>query len=257
MAGRAGFEGGAARRATHECADAMHVSELQYFPVSLPFLLLFWGLIFLLVGLTVLRVLRYASVSMGITEGALIAILGLSLLGSYVNIPVAYLPGHRTVAAGEISFFGMTYIVPMVRQTHATVLMVNVGGAIIPVCLSLYLLLKHRLYLLAAIGTAFVAMVCHYLAHPVPGFGIALPIFVPAIATAIIAIALTRRQAAPLAYISGSIGTLIGADLLNLGIVQSLGAPVASIGGAGTFDGIFVTGLLAVLYAGFARFLPA
>ena len=235
----------------------MHVSQLQYFPVSLPFLLAFWGLIIVLFGLMLLRLLRYASLSMGISERALIAVLALSLLGSYINIPVAYFPGHRVVAAGEINYFGMTYIVPMVRQMQGTRLVVNVGGCIIPVVLSLYLLLKHRLYLMGAIGTAFVAAVCHYIAQPVPGFGIALPIFVPAIATAVIAIALTRRQAAPLAYISGSLGTLIGADLLNLGAVQALGAPVASIGGAGTFDGIFVTGLLAVLYAGFSRYLPA
>jgi uncharacterized membrane protein len=238
-------------------APAMHGSQLQYFPVSLPFLLIFWGLIVLLIALAALRLLRLASVSMGITESALIAILGLSLLGSRFNIPVAYLPGHRLVTTGEISFFGMTYIVPMVQQSHATVLAINVGGCIIPVCLSLYLLLKHRLFLLSAIGTAFVAAVCHFLAQPVPGFGIALPIFVPAVATAIIAIALTRRQAAPLAYICGSLGTLVGADLLNLGAVSSLGAPVASIGGAGTFDGIFVIGLLAVLWAGLSRYLPA
>jgi hypothetical protein len=31
---------------------------------------------------------------------------------------------------------------------------------------------------------------------------------------------------------------------------QGLGAPVASIGGAGTFDGIFLTAILAVLIAG-------
>ncbi|HUN71473.1 MAG TPA: DUF1614 domain-containing protein [Steroidobacteraceae bacterium] len=233
----------------------MHGSELQYFPVSLPFLLIFWGLVIVLIGLTTLRLLRFASVSMGLTEGALITVLALSLLGSYINIPVAYLPGHRTVSAGAITFFGMTYIVPVVRQSHATVLAVNVGGAIIPVCLSIYLLIKHRLFLLGALGTVLVAAVTHYLAQPVPGFGIALPIFVPIIATAIIAIALSRRRAAPLAYIAGSLGTLIGADLLNLGSVQSLGAPVASIGGAGTFDGIFVTGLMAVLWAGLSRYL--
>jgi uncharacterized membrane protein len=236
-------------------AAAMHPEQLQYFPVSLPFLLIFWGLLIVLVGLATLRLLRFASASMGLSEGALITALALSLLGSYINIPVAYLPGHRTVTAGEISFFGMTYIVPLVRQTHATVLAVNVGGAIIPVCLSLYLIVKHRLFLLGAIGTLLVAAVCHFLAQPVPGFGIALPIFVPIIATAIIAIALSRRRAAPLAYISGSLGVLIGADLLNLGAVQSLGAPVASIGGAGTFDGIFVTGLMAVLWAGLSRYL--
>ena len=56
--------------------------------------------------------------------------------------------------------------------------------------------------------------------------------------------------AAPLAYIAGGLGTLIGADLTNLDKVRGLGAPVASIGGAGTFDGIFLTGILAVLLAG-------
>ena len=78
----------------------------------------------------------------------------------------------------------------------------------------------------------------------------AVPVFVPAGATAISALVLSRRYAAALAYISGSIGTLVGADLLNLGRLQGLGAPVASIGGAGTFDGIFLTGVLAVLIAG-------
>ena len=61
----------------------------------------------------------------------------------------------------------------------------------------------------------------------------------------------SRRFAGPLAYVSGSLGTLIGADLLNLDKLHGLGAPIASIGGAGTFDGIFVTGILAVLLAGF------
>lgn len=234
----------------------MPIDRLQYFPVTLPFLLIFWALLGLMIALVALRLLRYASETMGIRESSLILIFALTLLGSYINIPIAHLPAHRTVTAGEISFFGMTYVVPVIRETRGTVLAVNVGGAVIPICLSMYLLQKHRLYLLAAIGTAFVAAVCHFLARPVPGFGIALPIFVPAIATAIIAIALTRSRAAPLAYISGSIGTLIGADLLNLGAVRALGAPVASIGGAGTFDGIFVTGLLALLYAGFSRFLP-
>jgi uncharacterized membrane protein len=65
-----------------------------------------------------------------------------------------------------------------------------------------------------------------------------------------VALLLARQHAAPLAYIAGSLGTLVGADLLNLNRLQGLGAPVASIGGAGTFDGIFLTGILAVLIAG-------
>jgi len=103
------------------------------------------------------------------------------------------------------------------------------------------------------LAIACVAALCHQLASPVPGLGIALPVFVPAIASAAVALLLSLRRAAPLAYIGGSLGTLIGADLLNLGRVQGLGAPLVSIGGAGTFDGIFLTGVLAVLIASVSR----
>jgi hypothetical protein len=87
------------------------------------------------------------------------------------------------------------------------------------------------------------------MADPVPGLGIAVPVFMPIVVTAIAAMILSREDLAPLAYIAGSLGTLIGADLTNLDKVRGLGAPVASIGGAGTFDGIFLTGILAVLLA--------
>ncbi len=48
---------------------------------------------------------------------------------------------------------------------------------------------------------------------------------------------------------AGTFGTLVGADLLNMPRVRRLQAPVVSIGGAGTFDGVFLTGLVAVLLA--------
>jgi uncharacterized membrane protein len=129
------------------------------------------------------------------------------------------------------------------------VIAVNVGGAVIPAVMSAYLLLRYGLWDRAIIATAIVAIVIHALANPVAGVGIAVPVFAPALITAIVALILSRDYAAQLAYISGSMGTLIGADLLNLDKIQGLGAPVASIGGAGTFDGIFLTGILAVLLA--------
>jgi uncharacterized membrane protein len=115
--------------------------------------------------------------------------------------------------------------------------------------MSLYLLFKYRLWGVGLIATAIVTAVTQAFANPIPGLGIAEPVFVPALTTAIAALLLSRRQAPPLAYIAGSLGTLLGADLLNLGKIQGLGAPVASIGGAGTFDGIFLVGILAVLIA--------
>lgn len=52
---------------------------------------------------------------------------------------------------------------------------------------------------------------------------------------------------AGLAYVGGTLGSLVGADLANLGKVRRLGAPVAFIGGAGTFAGVFLAGIIAVL----------
>jgi len=116
--------------------------------------------------------------------------------------------------------------------------------------MSLYLLVARQMWLKGLIAIAIVAIVLHWLANPVPGVGIAVPVFLPALITAVVAWILSRENAAPLAYVAGSMGTLIGADLTNLDKVRGLGAPVASIGGAGTFDGIFLTGILAVLLAG-------
>ena len=112
------------------------------------------------------------------------------------------------------------------------------GGAVIPALLSLYLLFKNRMWWNGAIATAVITVIIHMLAYPVSGVGIAVPMLVPPIATALVAVLIARENAAALAYVSGSLGTLIGADLLNLDAVPELGAPVASIGGAGTFDGI-------------------
>jgi uncharacterized membrane protein len=94
-----------------------------------------------------------------------------------------------------------------------------------------------------------VAVITYWLTQPIRGVGIAVPMFIPPVVAALTALLLTRESAPALAYIAGSLGTLIGADLLNLGKLPGLGAPVASIGGAGTFDGIFLTGILAVLLA--------
>jgi uncharacterized membrane protein len=226
------------------------MSQMHYLPLSPFFFSILVGLFFLLAIFVQIGILRYAYARLGMSPQTALLLLLASLAGSYLNIPVATLPQERIVSGQEIGFFGMHYMVPVVYDWPATIIAVNVGGALIPTLVSLYLLSKNRLWGLGLIATASVAAVVHWLAQPVPGLGIALPVFVPAIAAAVVAVLLSRAYAAPLAYIGGSLGTLIGADLLNLGRIQGLGAPVASIGGAGTFDGIFVTGILAVVLAG-------
>jgi uncharacterized membrane protein len=224
-------------------------SQVHYLPLALPFFAILIGALIVLVVLLQIGVLKYAYSRLGLSPGAAYLLLFGSLVGSYFNIPLGEMPGHNIVEGAQIRYFGMDYIVPMIAHRPGTIIAVNVGGAVIPGLMSLYLLARHGLWTTGLIATALVAAICHRLATPVPGLGIALPVFVPAIATALVAILLSRKNAAPLAYIAGSLGVLIGADLLNLGRIQGLGAPVASIGGAGTFDGIFLCGILAVLLA--------
>jgi uncharacterized membrane protein len=230
----------------------MYSSQLNYFPLALPFFFLLAGFFLVLVILVQVHVLHFAYMRLGISSRAAFLLLVASLLGSYVNIPVAQLPEQEILSNQEIGFFGMRYVVPTVVDWPGTIIAVNVGGAVIPGLLSLYLLAKHKLWTRGLIATACVALFCHLLAQPVPGVGIAIPMFAPPFITAIVALVIAETNIAAIAYISGSIGTLIGADLLNLDKLQSMGAPVASIGGAGTFDGIFLTGILAVLLASFS-----
>lgn len=197
--------------------------------------------------------LHYAYMRLGVSSSAALLLLFGSLVGSYFNIPVAELPEQRVLAGQEIEFFGMRYEVPTLVEWPGTVIAVNVGGAFIPSLMSLYLLVKNQLWVRGFLATAGAAIACHFLARPVSGLGIAEPVFVPSVTAAAVSLLLSRQFAAPLAYISGSLGTLIGADLLNLGKIQGLGTPTASIGGAGTFDGIFLTGIVAVLLASFSR----
>jgi uncharacterized membrane protein len=230
----------------------MYSSQLHYIPLAFPFFLVLAGLLLFLVVLIQIHVLQYAYAKLGLSSGAAVLVLFASLIGSYFNIPLAELP-EREVRSGQIvQFFGMRYVVPVVTDWPSTVVAVNIGGAVIPTLLSLYLLIRNRIWGSATIATLVVTFACYLLAQPVPGIGIAIPSLVPPIIAAMAALLVARTNVAAVAYISGTLGTLIGADLLNLGKVQGLGAPVVSIGGAGTFDGIFLTGIIAVLLASFS-----
>ncbi len=198
---------------------------------------------FLLVGM-----IGEAFMRLGIPPSVMFWLLIFTLVGSLINIPV-YSLKSRTVAGEQvISYFGMRFRVPSLEQTHQTVLAVNVGGALIPLALSIYLLTKMDFGFSLPVLLVLVTLVVNRLARPVKGLGIAVPGLVPPLVAALGAYLLCSPELrAPCAYISSTLGILVGADLLNLGKIKQLGAPVASIGGAGTFDAIFLSGIIAVL----------
>jgi uncharacterized membrane protein len=191
---------------------------------SFALLLVFFGILalfFFLAFVLPVRILAYAYRKIGVRPRYMFAVLLLTLLGSFINIPL-FSMGSMIVA-------------------------INVGGALVPILLSLYLFVHQPLRGRMLVGTAIVAAIVHSLAQIVPGAGIAVPMLVPPLAAAGVSLLLSFRQAPPVAYVAGSMGTLIGADLLNLHRIAEIGAPLVSIGGAGTFDGVFLTGIIAGL----------
>jgi uncharacterized membrane protein len=186
----------------------------------------------------------------GLTPAEYAVILVSTLVGSTINIPVSEARSTEPILEiDEVRAFWVTYRIPRVSYRQiSTVVAVNLGGAIIPVSVSIYLLASHLGSLpYAAVGSLLTAFLVHLMAKKVRGVGIVTPALLPPIAAAVIAYLLVPGSPAIVAYVSGTLGALVGADLTNLRGINKLGAPMASIGGAGTFDGVFLTGIIAVL----------
>jgi uncharacterized membrane protein len=214
-------------------------------------ILFFFILAFFFVLLEI-HVISYAFVALGLPPELAFTALLVSLIGSYINIPITRVASGKPHSAEVVRSFGIRYQVPTRYATDSTIVAVNVGGAIVPVLISVYLLMQMPSIIVPSlIGIAIVTAIVHRFAMPVPGLGIATPMLIPPIVAALCGYFLgsSQHHRDAVAFISGVIGTLIGADLLNLRKLRDLGAPVASIGGAGTFDGIFLTGIVAVLLA--------
>jgi len=221
-----------------------------FLPFMILFFFIFIFILFVLFFLVKWGIIYIAFEKLGISPDVLFLLLFLSMLGSAINIPVARMRSEYEQTFPEVvSFFGIRYRLPPFRKPQEILITINVGGALIPTFLSLYFWSQTPAFINILIATAIVTFVVNKLARPVPGIGIAIPMFIPPIVAAICALLLSPDWAPKTAYISGTIGTLVGADILNLPKVKNLGAPVVSIGGAGTFDGIFLTGIIAVLLA--------
>lgn len=193
----------------------------------------------LLLFLFFANVVTLSFTKLGLTPASAFLLFLMSLLGSLINIPIS----KRRVAA-PTQWHRYIYWQPnrYVQQSIA----INVGGCLLPTLFSFWLLLTQRAPLAPAlVATAGVTALCYLLSRPVPGQGIRLPALIPPLVAALLAWLLARDMAGPVAYVSGSLGTLIGADLLHWRLFQRLGYGTLSIGGAGVFDGIFLVGIVA------------
>jgi len=188
-----------------------------FLPFSIVLLLLFILLLPVLFFLLQMKLVGHALVKLGISPAVATLIFFLSIIGSLINIPL---------------FLG--------KQNIA----INVGGAIIPLLLCIYLLPKVPIFK-TIIAVVISALIMNHLAHPVPMVGITIPMFIPPLVAVLLGFIFSPRNPTPVAYITGVLGVLIGADLMNLS--QVTGAGMMSIGGAGVYDGIFLVGIISAL----------
>lgn len=208
------------------------------------------ALLTVVVAAVLVQVMGLAFTLAGLSPLAAGGICVASLLGSPIDIPVARLRSRPARDAYRaVPWDGTIYLIP-VDEGGRIVVAVNLGGAVIPAAVSLYLTVRTGMWLDTGLAIAAVALVVHLLARPEPRLGIVLPPLLPALVAAAAALALHPATGlGAVAYAAGTMGTLIGADLTHMRAVRRMGAPLVSIGGAGTFDGVFLSGVLAVLLA--------
>lgn len=233
-------------------------------PRSAPFTLLLLAVLvlaFLLVApLLFLGVVGGAFARLGFSTLQVVLLLALTLAGSLVNIPVARL--RSELPYGEVVRLPRGFMLQRLYRVPSfvteTTVAVNLGGAVIPALVSLVLVMAAvrmggpGVLVPIGLGVLGVTLVVRLVARPVPGLGITTPFFVPPLGAALAGILLSGGvpgMGPVIGYVSGTLGTLVGADLLLWREFPRLGARVVSIGGAGTFDGIFLAGVIAALLA--------
>ncbi|WP_419788177.1 DUF1614 domain-containing protein [Pseudodesulfovibrio sp.] len=229
-------------------------------------LLVLVGLFFLFIFLPVSLVTEAFS-RLGLTpiQGFLVFIA--ILLGRTVNLPIytserlVMVPRRRSVQ------FTMDSMGRALRveeepgnELKKQVVALNIGGCILPVLLSATFLIglhvsghAEGLFLWLPFATIIVALGCYAMSRPDPFTGLKVPLFMPGLMTFLSVYFFVPEPLRPVvAYVAGTLGTLIGGNLIPLlspRVRSRIATPEISIGGAGTFGGVFIAGILAVLLA--------
>lgn len=219
----------------------------------LPLVLFF--LLVMLLPFVFAQVFLTAMVKLRLTpEVGLLVVLGI-FFGSVINIPIKKVMREEEFLVDPFSAFGLSGLWPRFQRVkRETVIAINLGGCIIPTGLALY----EIGHLISSGSTSISALVfavsinvgiCYWIAKPVEGIGIALPAFVPPLTAVSAAVLLAPDEAPAVAFVAGVMGPLIGADLFHLRDISRIATGMGSIGGAGTFDGIVLSGILAAYLA--------
>jgi uncharacterized membrane protein len=206
------------------------------------------ALLILIVPVFILGIIGTAFTRLGFSWISAFAFVLLMVSGSFVNIPIYYLSRDiiRIPRNGTPSLIWDTRI------------SLNVGGAVIPSVISIYLLYNAiliagiSLLITAGAGIITVTVMSFISTKRVMGTGVQVPLLVPGLTAVIISVLLfggPGMTAATTAFVSGTMGTLAGGNIANIFRIRDLEIPEFSIGGAGTFGAIFLCCILPALIA--------
>ncbi len=254
------------------------MSRILYSPVSPWVLIVLILLVILGLPLLFFGLIGAALANLGFGFWGIVFLIIAIIVGSFINLPITTLYPKKVSAPfyeprkprGQYapSMYDKMYrterfVVEDSKEAEGMKVCINVGGALIPLLIAGYLVLSalagsittdvwYFPKMVAAV--AVVSAVSYFSARPVKGIGIAAPFFTAPLVALCLGLIFAGGfglPAAGIAFVAGTLGTVIGADILHLRDVASHGAKMVSIGGAGTFDGIFLTGIVTALLASF------
>jgi uncharacterized membrane protein len=191
-----------------------------------------------------------------LSPGTALALFISIILGGMINLPIRKLGAADGRQSHPLAAYRLQHVTPGLWRTRRdSILAVNVGGCVIPLLIvayevSLLAANNRQALVIATLVSAINVWVCYRIARPVPKIGIMMPALVSPLVAALLAMFLAPGDSAPaVAFTAGVLGPLIGADLFHLKDFERSGAAIVSIGGAGTFDGIVLSGILAAYLA--------
>lgn len=140
-----------------------------------------WSLLFLFLFIPMLLASLFLNLAvfsfarLGLTPTGAFTLLAASIIGGFINIPIS----RRRFYVEQLQFGRFPFFFYYPPQVSYQFLCVNVGGAVIPVLFSLYLLTTRAPLLPSLEATLIVTIVTKALSRVVPGVGITIPTFIP------------------------------------------------------------------------------
>jgi len=217
-------------------------------PLSVFMLIIVVVLVIISIPLLILGLIGAAFTRLGFSWISALAVVLVMLIGSFVNVPVYRIRRDMIRVSQDNAS----------AQVWDTTISLNLGGAVIPVCLSLYMVYKAILLTGTSLlfpvcaGITIVAIITFILTRRVVCSGIQVPLLIPgltALLTGVLLAGGSGLPAAVTAFVSGTTGVLLGGNIVNLFRIKDLEIPEVSFGGAGTFGSVFFCCILPALIA--------